>query len=110
MNERDEIRMRHMLDEARRALEFMKNRSRSDLDDDEMLAYAVVRALEIIGEAASKVTVETREQYPQIAWRQTVGMRNRIIHGYDNVSLDIVWGTILDDLPPLVSQLEDVLS
>jgi uncharacterized protein with HEPN domain len=80
-----------MLNEAYKARKFLQGKTQINLEADELLAYAVIRALEIIGEAGSKVTKETRNLYPQIAWRNIIGMRNRIIHEYNDVDLDIVW-------------------
>jgi uncharacterized protein with HEPN domain len=89
MNERDEARLRDMLDEALRVRKFIQGRSRADLDNDDMLTYAFIRAVEIIGEAAARITEATRTEYPQIAWKYIVEMRNRIIHDYNNVDLNI---------------------
>ncbi len=74
-----------------------------------MLRMALVRLLEIIGEAARGVSAATRESHPGIAWSQMAGMRDRLIHGYFDVNLDIVWDTVSHDLPPLVAQLEQLL-
>jgi uncharacterized protein with HEPN domain len=110
MNERDKTRFQDMRAEAQRALRFIQGQTRQDLDQNEMLAYALVRCLEIIGEAASQVTEPTRSRYPHLAWRQMIGMRNRIIHAYSNVDLGIVWYTVVDVLPPLITDLEQILS
>ncbi len=59
--------------------------------------------VEIIGEAAARVGTESREKYPSIPWLQVVGIRNRLVHGYDAVDLDVLWDTIIDDLPRLSS-------
>lgn len=109
MNERDEVRLRDMLDEARQAQKFIAGKTRDDLDNDAMLSYAVIRAVELIGEAASKVTEETRKQYPQIEWQNIIGTRNRIIHDYKNVDLGIVWQIVTRNLPLLIAQLEKIL-
>jgi uncharacterized protein with HEPN domain len=109
MNRQDEIRLRDMRDEARQTLDFMEGNTRQSLDDNKMLAYAVIRTLEIIGEAASKVSAETRAVYPQMKWRSIVGMRNRIIHDYSNVDLDIVWETITIQIPELIAELDRIL-
>ena len=79
------IPLRHMLDHAREAYALIQNKSREDLDADRLLNLALVRLLEIIGEAASRVSPEERVHYPGILWLQIVGMRNRLIHGYDLV-------------------------
>jgi len=109
MGREDVIRLRHMLEAAEQALEFMKGRSRRDLEHERMLSFAVVRALEILGEAASKVGMQTRQMHPHLPWQAMVGMRNRIIHAYFEVDLDRVWDTVSDDLPALAAQLRAVL-
>ena len=105
----DEVRLRHMLDAARKALSFTHGRSRVDLDTDEQLALAIVRLLEIIGEAAKQVTTETRTSHPEIPWREIAGTRDRLIHGYFDVDLDVVWSIATGDLPGLVASLESIL-
>lgn len=75
-----------------------------------MLNLSLVRLLEVIGEAANRVTTETRQQYPNIAWPQIVGLRNRLIHGYDTIDFDILWNTLQDDLPTLIGQLKSISS
>ena len=110
MREDDEIRLRHMLDAAKEALTFSRNRSRSDLDYDRMLVHSLVRCIEIVGEAASQVTKETQDQLPDIPWPSMVAMRNRLIHAYFDIDLDRVWDTVIDDLPPLIAALELLLS
>jgi uncharacterized protein with HEPN domain len=105
----EEIRLRHMLDAARKAISFVQGRSRADLDSDETLALALVRLVGVLGEAAKQVSQATREQHPHIPRRQISGTRDRLIHGYFDVDLDIVWQIITHDLPPLVSALERIL-
>lgn len=107
MNERDETRLRDMLDEARRARRFVEGKTRADLStDDQILGFAVVRALEIVGEAANKVSQETRDTLPQVRWGDIIGMRNRMVHDYANVDYNIVWDVVVYDLPPLITALE----
>ena len=105
----DLIRLRHMLDAAEEALAFSDGKVRSDLDSNRMLRFALVRALEIVGEAANQVGPEGRAALPDIAWASMVGMRNRIVHAYFDIDLDRVWETVSDDLPPLVRQLRSAL-
>jgi uncharacterized protein with HEPN domain len=105
----DTIRLRHMLDAAREAIEFAQGHARSDLNSDRMLVLALVKVIEIIGEAAYQVSPETREQWPGIPWEDIIGMRHRLVHAYFAINLDILWGTVRDDLPPLVEALREVL-
>ncbi len=74
---------------------------------DRVLSLALVRLLEIVGEAARRVSDETREAHPEVPWSQIVGLRNRLIHGYDSVDLEILWRILSDDLPRLIEALED---
>lgn len=85
MNERDELRLRHMRDAATSAVNFITGRTQADLETDKLLEYAVLHALQIIGEAGLKISAETRQQYPQIPWKDIIGIRQRIVHHYDNV-------------------------
>ena len=99
-----------MLDSAREAVGFADGRSRADLDTDRMLQHALVRCVEIAGEAASQVSSEFREQHPEVAWREAASMRNRLIHAYFDVNLDILWSTVTQDLPALIAHLEQILA
>src|SRR6185295_18311671 len=101
--------MRHMRDAAREALQFVKGKSRQDLDSDRMLNLSLVRLTEIIGEAAARVPNEVREKYPEIQWPQITGIRNRLIHGYDDVDFDVLWQAVTEDFQPLVDELERIL-
>ncbi|MBI2205959.1 MAG: DUF86 domain-containing protein [Candidatus Rokubacteria bacterium] len=110
MSKRDDtVPMRHMLDHAREAVVMARGRVRGDLDTDRMLQLAITRILEIVGEAASRVTGPGRERYPGIPWQDVVDTRNRIVHGYDTVNYDIVWRIITDELPTLIAALERAL-
>ena len=86
----DEVRLRHMLEHAREAVALVAGKDRSDLDTSRMLSLALVRLIEIIGEAANRVSKTGQKQLSQVPWPQIIGMRNRLIHGYDVVDLDIV--------------------
>ena len=109
MRRDDLVRVRHMLDAAKEALSFAKDKSRGDLDSDRMLVLSIVKSIEIMGEAASKVTQETRETYTELPWANIIAMRNRLIHVYFDIDLDRVWDTVIDDLPPLIASLEKVM-
>ncbi|MHB9132056.1 MAG: HepT-like ribonuclease domain-containing protein [Armatimonadota bacterium] len=106
----DVIRLRHMLDAAEMALNFTRARSRHDLDGDPMLSFAVVRAIEIIGEAAGKIAAPTQAAIQELPWPAIIAMRNRIIHAYFDIDHDRVWDTVTSDLPPLITILRDILS
>lgn len=106
----DTVRLRHMLDHAQEAVGFLQGKSREDLVRSRLLQLGLVRLVEIIGEAAARVQKETRLRYPGIPWEDVVGMRNRLIHGYDAVDLEILWDTVMDDLPKLIEVLKRILS
>jgi uncharacterized protein with HEPN domain len=98
-----------MVDAAKEALFFIKGRKRSDLDTNRMLVLSLVKSIEIMGEAASKVTKESRDSHPEVPWLNIIGMRNRLIHVYFDIDLDRVWDTITDDLPPVIATLEKIV-
>ena len=109
MRRDDGIRLRHMLDAAREAVSFARGRTRDDLDKDRQLVLAVVKDIEIVGEAATRVSEPTRRRLPELPWERIVGMRNRLVHAYFDINLDIVWKTIGEDLPELISLLEPAI-
>ena len=106
MKETDILRLQHMLDATREAMSFAQGHKRGDLDTDRMLMHALVREVEIIGEAATKISAEARERMPDIEWKTIIGMRNRLIHAYFDINLDVLWNTILYDVPDLIEKLE----
>lgn len=105
----DLTRLHHMQDAAREALVFTSGKTRADLNNDRMLVLAVVKDLEIIGEAAGRISAECRATHPEIPWAVMVGMRNRLTHAYFAIDLDIVWHTVTNNLTPVVEQLESVI-
>ena len=110
MKNDDLFRFRHMLDSAREAEDISRGKSRSDLDSDRVICLAIVRLMEIIGEAAYNISAETKEQFPSIPWPGIINMRHRLVHGYYKINLDIVWKTLQEDLSPLIKSLEKILS
>ena len=109
MRPNDRIRLRHMLDAARAACHFIQGRSRDDLDHDLQLVWALVKAIEIIGEAAYRMDPAARAEVTDIPWEDIIGMRHRLVHAYFDINLDILWQTIQEDLPPLIAALEAVM-
>lgn len=91
-------------------LKHLSRKTRKDLDVNRTVLSAVVRELEIIGEAANSIPESFRKKYPEIPWKQMIAMRNRLIHAYFDVDHDIVWITTNDYIPPLIQQLEIVLN
>jgi uncharacterized protein with HEPN domain len=91
------------------AMSFVKEMEYDDFVKDRKTVYAVVRALEIIGEAVKKVPLGVRNHYPKIPWKETAGMRNKLIHEYFGVDLKRVWKTVKEDIPNLKPLFEEIL-
>jgi len=105
----DLLRLRHMVDSAQELKALCKGKTKRDFFKDRKLNLAAVRLLEIIGEAANKVTPDFQITHPAIPWPEVISMRNRLIHGYESVDLNIVWQIIRSDIPKLISAVESVL-
>ena len=106
----DRVRLQHLVDALNSAIRFARSRERRDLESDEMLLFALTRAIEIAGEAASRVSAETRAAMPDVPWATIVGMRNRLVHAYFDVDHDILWITVTTAAAPLVEKLEALLA
>ncbi len=107
--DRDQASLRQMLDCAREAVEMAGRHTAADLHSNRMLELALVRLIEIVGEAGNRVSPETQAHHPQLPWAMMVSMRNRLIHGYDEIDLNVVWDTVTQDLPPLIAQLAGIV-
>jgi uncharacterized protein with HEPN domain len=105
----DNLSLRHMLNAAEEAIDLVKGKSRRCLDDERVLFLALVRLMEITGEAAKRVSTQTHEAMPSIQWSEIISLRNRLIHGYDNVDKDILWQILTNDIPKLISELKKVV-
>ena len=92
-----------------KATEFLGDSSLVDFAQDEKTAFAVVRALEIVGEAAKRIPQDVRDQYPQVPWRSMSGIRDKLIHDYVTVNLEVVWRTVKEDLPTLTPAIVAIL-
>lgn len=106
MDNRDLVRFKHMLDSVEAILTFSKGKRRSSLDNNRLFLSAVLRELEIIGEAAGKISEKTKKKFPSLPWKELVGMRNRLIHAYFEVDHDIIWKTIREYLPSFYKLLK----
>lgn len=109
MQVEDHIRILHMLEAAETAIRFVTGRQREDLDSDQMLQFALVRAVEIIGEAAARVAEPSRAALPQVPWSLIVSVRNRLVHAYYDINHDVLWKTVMEELPDLVKVLRVAL-
>lgn len=98
-----------MLDSAREAVSFTADKTRAHLDQDRLLTLALMKSVEIVGEAAYQIGEDSRSEIPGIPWPQVLGMRHRLVHAYYDVNLDILWDTIKRNLPPLIATLEEAL-
>jgi len=111
MTQRDnQVYVGHMLDTAAKAIGFVQGLTREDFDNNELLRLSITHLLQIIGEAARRVSPEFRAIYPQIPWKAIVGMRSKVVHDYLNVEEDVVWATVINELPSLVEELEKILN
>jgi uncharacterized protein with HEPN domain len=105
----DPDRLQHMYEAAEKAVRFARGKKRADIERDDVLQLALTHLIMIIGEAASRITAETRDKYAQLPWKQMIGMRHRLIHDYYAVNLEVLWLTVKDDLRPLIESLKPIL-
>ncbi|MEW6006503.1 MAG: HepT-like ribonuclease domain-containing protein [Stygiobacter sp.] len=105
----DKIRIQHMIDAAEEALSFVSDKSENEFNRNRMLVLSIIKEIEIIGEAASKISEETKLKFNNIPWQDIVGMCNRLIHGYFDVDIKLVWNTIKNDLPSLLKSLKEII-
>jgi len=101
--------LKHIADECRYLLKEAKTNTFDDFVQDERLSRAICRSLEIIGEACNKISPDTRAIYPNIPWREMSDIRNKIIHHYFGVDYDIVWDTVVTDIPQLAKSIHDII-
>ena len=95
---------------ATEAVELLGGASLEELEGNRERQLSLTKLVENIGEAANRIPRSIQEQYAAIPWPDIVGMRNRLTHEYDSVDLDLLWNTIINDLPPLIAQLEEIIN
>jgi uncharacterized protein with HEPN domain len=104
----DRLTLGQMLDTVRRIRGMIRGQVRAAFDGDEVRQLALLHLIQVLGEAASRVSAEFRDAHPELPWAQMAGMRNRIVHGYDHVDPDIVWRVATEDLEPVLAALERI--
>ena len=106
----DRLPMHQMLEHAREAVEMTRGRARTELPTNRMLQLALVHLVQVVGEAASRVSRAGQARHPEIPSGKAITTRHRMVHGYDRIDHDVVWDTIAEDFPPLVAALEQALA
>ncbi len=109
MKSHDLVRVKHMIDAVDEAIGFAQSKNRGDLNKDRMLTVALMREIEVVGEAASKISEDFKRLHPEVPWALIIGMRNKLIHAYFDINLDILWRTVTVNLPLLKEQLDSIL-
>ncbi len=109
MHTEDKIRLRHIFDEAKEAMNFVDGLSFENFMKDSKTTHAVFRAVELMGEAAARISEEYKSLHPDIPWAEIVGMRNRLIHVYFDIDYETVWETVKTDIPKLIQMIEPLL-
>ena len=104
----DSIRVAHICDAIDEALSFVEGKTKKDLAGNRMLLLSLIKELEMIGEAAGKISVGFRRKHAEIPWDAMIATRNRLIHGYFDVDVEIVWKTVSEDLPQLAEKLRHI--
>jgi uncharacterized protein with HEPN domain len=105
----DQVRLQHILDAALEIQQYVQSATREDLNRDRKLVHSLVHLFEIIGEAATQVSDELRENVPEIPWFVIIGMRKRLIHAYFAIDLNVVWSTATIDIPLLIVELKKLV-
>ncbi|MFO8077867.1 MAG: DUF86 domain-containing protein [Thermoplasmatota archaeon] len=109
MSKNDVVYLHHMLDSMVKIKDFTDNVGESEFENSELIQSAVIRQIEIIGEATKQISQSVKRKYPHIPWRDIAGMRDKLIHGYFGVDIDAVWDTIQLDIPVLEKDIKRIL-
>ncbi len=101
----DVVRLAHLREAGEKALRYSQGASRKASEEDEILRLALTKLVEIVGEAAKQVTEPTRRAHPSVPWSAAARMRDRLVHHYFDIDLDVLWATVRDDLPGVTAAL-----
>lgn len=108
MTRPDDARIRHMIEAGQKAVAYSARRSRQDLEADELFRLALTKLIEIVGEAAKQVSEDTQSRNPHVPWAEASRMRDRLVHHYFDINLDVLWSTVTVDLPALLERLREM--
>ena len=106
----DQTLLRDMIEAGRSAVSAIRGSEQAALGADHVRALGLVKCLEIVGEAAGRLSADLRARRPAIPWSQIIGMRNRLVHAYFEIDYEQVWKALTEDLPPLIEQWERILA
>ncbi len=106
----DGVALRQMLDHIEEAVALAQPRTRADLESDRVFFLALLKLVEIVGEAATRISDAAKDGHPAIPWREIIGTRNRLIHGYDAVDYNILWEIVTADFQALAGQIKGILT
>jgi uncharacterized protein with HEPN domain len=109
MPQGDLLYLGHMLDVSLQAVAKVEGKSREEFDEDENLRLALTHLIQMIGEAARRVSLETRQAHPLIPWSDIIGMRHKVVHDYLDIDFDVVWAVVTTDLPVLITLLNPIV-
>ncbi len=104
----NKTRLLHILNAASKAVKLVEHKSFQELEDDEVLTLALIKLIEIVGEASSRLSKDFQAEHPEIPWSGIIGMRNRLVHAYFDINLKVIWQTTQEDLPTLIEQLKQL--